>query len=104
MPLPVVAAAPAALKVLGWSAAGAAVLYAAARVSGERVRPLHEEAAFDGVPDGVQVDASRDAGRTRADVRMGARRVIRPFPGGPGLEIEGKLLGRLRVSRVGGRS
>lgn len=104
MPLPVVVAAPAAMKVLGWSAAGAAALYVAARAAGERARPLHEETAFDGVPEGVRVDASRDAGRTRADMRIGARRVLRPFPGGPGVEIEGKLLGRLRISRVGGGS
>ncbi|MEM6438077.1 MAG: hypothetical protein AAF763_00050 [Pseudomonadota bacterium] len=99
MPLPVVAA-PAALKVLGWSAAGAAVLFAAARARGEQARPLHEEDAFDGVADGLRLDASRDAGRTRADVRAGLRRVVRPFPGGPGVEIEAKLLGRLRFSRV----
>lgn len=104
MPLPVVVAAPAALKVLGWSAAGAAVLFAAARARGERARPMHEEDAFDGVSDGLSLDASKDMGRTRADVRAGMRRTVRPFPGGPGLEIEGKLLGRLRFSRVGSGS
>ncbi|MEO0682560.1 MAG: hypothetical protein AAF192_19335 [Pseudomonadota bacterium] len=100
MPAPALLAAPGALKLLGWSAAGAAALYVAARARGERARPLHEEAALDGVGDGVAVDASRDAGRTRADVRAGFRRVLRPLPGGPGLEIEGALLGRLRVSRA----
>jgi len=100
MAAPLVIAAPAALKLAGWTAAGAVALYAVARARGDRPRPAHEEQAFDDVAHGVSVDASRDTDRSRADLRAGWRGALRLGPGGPGVEVDASALARLRLRRV----
>lgn len=56
------------------------------------------EEALDAMAEGIGV--SRVPGREQTSATARLRRVIRLRPGGPGLEFDAGLLGRLRVRRV----
>ena len=106
MPVPAILAAPTALKAVGWAAAGAAVLYAAANARrADAARPEAEEATLDALPEGLEVTYGPEAGRARSDLRGRWVRVLRLGEGGPGVAVDLSAMARLRVARVpaGGR-
>ncbi|HKK36855.1 MAG TPA: hypothetical protein VJ994_11235 [Paracoccaceae bacterium] len=100
MPAPLVAA-PAALKAVGYAAAGAATLWAIARARrAAGPRPDAEEAALDALPQGLDVTYGPEAGRARSDLRGRWTRVLRLGPHGPGVAVDLAAMARLRVASV----
>ena len=87
--------APVAGLALRYAAvAGAAYLVTRQLERGRLAQAVEDE--MDAVPEGVS--ARREDGQVNATARM--RRVLRLGAGGPGVAIDGTLLGRLKVSRV----
>ncbi|MGM0583145.1 MAG: hypothetical protein ACQEUZ_00615 [Pseudomonadota bacterium] len=99
MPLPV-ALAPWAMKAALGAASAALVWQAARRARWSEARPAGIEDALDGLDHGLAVGWSRDAHRTRGDVRGAWRGILRFGDHGPGLAVDFSGLARLRVARL----
>jgi len=95
---------PAPLTPLAWTAIrlGTVALVAAyaARRRASQPKDAEHEWVLDRMPEGVEVHSHRAESETAVHGAGRLRRVIRFGIAGPGLEIDGALLGRLRFRRV----
>jgi hypothetical protein len=96
--------APLAFAPLAWTAlrlgAVAAVAIYAAR-NGGPLKHAHNEAALDGLPEGLRAEPHKTDEEHGVHGSGRFRRVFRLGSTGPGLEIDAAALGRLRLRRVG---
>lgn len=98
MPAPI-ALAPLAWTALRLGAVAAVALYAAR--SGLPLKDAHNEAALDGLPEGLRAEPHKSDTERGMHGSGRFRRVFRLGPSGPGVEIDAAALGRLRLRRVG---
>ncbi len=92
MPLPLV---PPATLVIGYGAM-AITAWALASGIGRGRRDQRAEDALDDLDEGTTL--RREAGQVNATARF--RRLIRPGPGRPGIEIDFAMIARLRIRKA----
>lgn len=97
--------APIAISPLVWKAAqlgsvAAITWYVSRRKRDPEPRDIWREQALNDVSEGVEADTVRHDGEVRTDIAGRIRRTVRMGVSGPGVEIDGTLLGRLRFRRV----
>lgn len=97
MPAPI-AFAPLAWTALRLGAVAAVAIYAAR--NGGPLKDAHNEAALDGLPEGLRAEPHKTDEVRGVHGSGRFRRVFRLGASGPALEIDAAALGRLRLRRV----